>query len=158
MAQLLLFWWLLKKDFMKKYNKILVAVELDTKEDQPLLSRALEIAKDHDAKVFLLHVLEHLGSYGAAYGVAAGANIEDLLSEKAKKSLVTFARAHHLDESQCLITRGDSAHMILSEAKGIDADLIIIGSHGRHGLALLIGSTADGVVHAAQCDVLAVKL
>ncbi|MEO1899758.1 MAG: universal stress protein, partial [Methylococcales bacterium] len=37
-------------------------------------------------------------------------------------------------------------------------DLIVVGSHGRHGLALLLGSTANGVLHHAVCDVLAVRL
>jgi universal stress protein A len=39
-----------------------------------------------------------------------------------------------------------------------DCDLIIVGSHGRHGLALLLGSTANDVLHGAPCDVLAVRL
>ncbi|WP_163009288.1 universal stress protein, partial [Pseudomonas viridiflava] len=39
-----------------------------------------------------------------------------------------------------------------------DCDLIVIGSHGRHGLALLLGSTANDVLHGAPCDVLAVRL
>ena len=38
------------------------------------------------------------------------------------------------------------------------ADLIVVGSHGRHGLALLLGSTANGVLHGATCDVLAVRV
>ena len=38
------------------------------------------------------------------------------------------------------------------------ADLIVVGSHGRHGLALLLGSTASGVLHGAPCDVLAVRV
>ena len=37
-------------------------------------------------------------------------------------------------------------------------DLIVVGSHGRHGLALLLGSTADAVLHHAKCDVMAVRL
>ena len=37
-------------------------------------------------------------------------------------------------------------------------DLIVVGSHGRHGLALLLGSTANDVLHGAPCDVLAVHL
>ena len=35
---------------------------------------------------------------------------------------------------------------------------IVVGSHGRHGLALLLGSTASGVLHGAKCDVLAVRI
>ena len=38
------------------------------------------------------------------------------------------------------------------------ADVIVVGSHGRHGLALLLGSTANGVLHGATCDVLAVRV
>jgi len=38
------------------------------------------------------------------------------------------------------------------------ADLIVIGSHGRHGLQRLLGSTATPVLHNAKCDVLAVRI
>ena len=41
-------------------------------------------------------------------------------------------------------------------AKEQDVDLIVVGSHGRHGLALLLGSTASAVLHGAPCDVLAI--
>jgi universal stress protein A len=43
-------------------------------------------------------------------------------------------------------------------ATDIHADLIVVGSHGRHGLALLMGSTANGVLHGAKRDVLAVRV
>ena len=43
-------------------------------------------------------------------------------------------------------------------AEEIGADLIVVGSHGRHGLALIFGSTANGVLHGATCDVLAVRV
>ena len=43
---------------------------------------------------------------------------------------------------------------------GLDgpADVIVVGSHGRHGIALLLGSTANGVLHGATTDVLAVRV
>jgi universal stress protein A len=43
-------------------------------------------------------------------------------------------------------------------AKEEDVDLIIVGSHGRHGLALIFGSTSNSVLHGAPCDVLAVRI
>jgi universal stress protein A len=43
-------------------------------------------------------------------------------------------------------------------AKATKADLIVIGSHGRHGFSLLLGSTANAVLHDAGCNVLAVRL
>ena len=39
-----------------------------------------------------------------------------------------------------------------------NSDLIIVGSHGRHGLALFLGSTSNGILHGATCDVLAVRV
>jgi len=47
---------------------------------------------------------------------------------------------------------------IIKIAEENNVDLIIVGSHGRHGLALLLGSTANGVLHHAKCDVLAVRI
>ena len=47
---------------------------------------------------------------------------------------------------------------IIRIAEDMGADLIVVGSHGRHGIALLLGSTAASVVHHAKCDVLAVRL
>ncbi|HCJ39197.1 MAG TPA: universal stress protein UspA, partial [Halieaceae bacterium] len=43
-------------------------------------------------------------------------------------------------------------------ARQIGADLIVLGSHGRWGLELLLGTTTDGVVSAADCDVLAIRV
>ena len=48
--------------------------------------------------------------------------------------------------------------VILAEAQAINADLIIVGSHGRHGVSLILGSTANAILHGAQCDVLAVRV
>jgi len=39
-----------------------------------------------------------------------------------------------------------------------NTDLVIVGSHGRHGVRLLLGSTANAVLHGAECDVLAVRV
>ena len=47
---------------------------------------------------------------------------------------------------------------IRSQATAVACDLIVVGTHARWGLALLLGSTTDGVMHGAECDVLAVKV
>ena len=46
-------------------------------------------------------------------------------------------------------------HRIAEES---DVDLIVVGSHGRHGLALILGSTSTSILHGAKCDVLAVRV
>ena len=56
------------------------------------------------------------------------------------------------------MTYGQPRQEIHHLAKEHECDLIVVGSHGRHGLALLLGSTANDVLHGAPCDVLAVHL
>jgi len=52
---------------------------------------------------------------------------------------------------------GSARTSVVAHAKKINADLIVVGEHGRHGLSLLLGSTADGIIHHSECDVLAVR-
>ncbi|EAW31305.1 hypothetical protein GP2143_07144, partial [marine gamma proteobacterium HTCC2143] len=53
---------------------------------------------------------------------------------------------------------GRAENEIHSLAEELGAELIVVGSHGRHGIALLLGSTANGILHGATCDVLAVRV
>ena len=63
-----------------------------------------------------------------------------------------------LTKENCKLAYGQPRQEIHSFAKEHHCDLIVVGSHGRHGLALLLGSTANDVLHGAPCDVLAVSL
>ena len=60
---------------MTQYNTVLVAVELTAADDQ-LIRRALRMAGDNRPSLFLVHAIEQISSYSAAYGVAAGADVE----------------------------------------------------------------------------------
>ena len=53
---------------------------------------------------------------------------------------------------------GSPKSVIMNKAQELGADLIVVGSHGRHGIQLLLGSTANAVIHHANCDVLAVRV
>ena len=58
----------------------------------------------------------------------------------------------------CATASGDPGHEIVKYAEEIDADLIVIPSHGRTGLTrLLIGSVAERVVRLAHCPVLVLR-
>jgi universal stress protein A len=52
---------------------------------------------------------------------------------------------------------GHISSEILAFAENEHVDLIITGSHGVHGLQLLLGSTSNAILHGAKCDVLAVR-
>lgn len=143
---------------MKKYAKILLAVELDSACDDLPAKKAKEIADAFNAPLYLLHAIEHLSSYGAAYGVAAGADIEEMLLENAKEMMAKLGKKLDVPIDHQIIKVGPAKTVILEEAEKIGVDLIVVGSHGRHGIRLLLGSTANAVLHGAKTDVLAVRL
>ncbi len=143
---------------MQKYQKILVGVELDPKADALVLAKAQELKDQFNAKLYFIHCVEHLSNYGAAYGVSAGIDIEEILVQEAQKSIQEIGQKFGVSANQLLVKVGTANHIIVDEAKAMGAQLIVIGSHGRHGVRLLLGSTANGVLHSAHCDVLAVRL
>jgi universal stress protein A len=143
---------------MEKYSKILLAVELDASCDDLPAVRAGQLAADFKAELYLLHAIEYLSSYGAAYGMAGGAEIEAVLMENARENMLKLAKKMDVPEDRQLIRLGAAKSIILEETEKLGIDLIIVGSHGRHGIRLLLGSTANAVLHAAKCDVLAVRL
>lgn len=144
---------------MKQYKNILVAVELEPESDIRLVQRARDVAEQYpNAKMWLIHCVEHLSSYGAAYGVAAGIDVDAVLMTEAQQLMEKISSELRVPDERCILIEGPAKHLIIEEAEKIKADLIITGSHGRHGVQLLLGSTANSILHNANCDVLAVRV
>ena len=142
---------------MSQYSKILIAVDLGEASDQ-VAQRALALAGSNGAEQHLIHVIEPLSfAYGGDIPMDFS-GIQDEIHQQAKAQLLRFGEQHHISESQQSIVLGRPEVEIHAKAQEIDADLIVVGSHGRYGLALLMGSTANGVLHGATCDVLAVRI
>ncbi|MFO7910105.1 universal stress protein [Vreelandella aquamarina] len=139
------------------YHHILVAVDL-TKDSHKVLERAVAIAeRNNGAKISIMHTLEPLGfAYGGDIPMDL-TSIQDQLDDHAKKRLAEIAETHVPSEDQHVLV-GMPDTEIHRFAQENDVDLIVVGSHGRHGFALLLGSTSTGVLHGAQCDVLAVRV
>ena len=138
-------------------KNIVLAVELFENE-QELIKKALRYAKQFNAKITLVHAIEHVISYGASYGVAVGVEIEQALLESATKLMHKLGQKMEIDEKNQVIKFGSAKYVILEEAERVNADLIIVGSHGKQGIRLILGSTANAVLHNAKCDVLAVRI
>lgn len=141
---------------MKPYQTILVAV--DCSEDSiTVIQRAKSIACD-SAEVHLLHVVEPLA---LAYGADMPMDMTDLqttLLNRAQTTINAYAEQFALDDKHTHVELGAIERTIQSKAVDIGADVIVIGCHTRSGLALLLGSTARGLVPSSRCDVLAVKI
>lgn len=142
---------------MSQYSKILVAVDLG-EDSANVASRARALADSADVELHLIHVIEPLSfAYGGDIPMDFS-GIQDEIHQQANQQLQRFGESHGIDESRQYIVLGRPDVEIHAKAQEIEADLIVIGSHGRHGLALLLGSTANGVLHGAACDVLAVRV
>ena len=139
-----------------EYRHVLVAVDL-TKDSHKILERALQIADRNHAKLSIMHTLEPLGfAYGGDIPMDL-TSIQDQLDDHAKQRLAEIADAHVARDDQHVVV-GMPDTEIHRFADEHDVDLIVVGSHVRHGFALLLGSTSTGVLHGAQCDVLAVRV
>lgn len=139
------------------YQKIIIALELNDENDNEIIKKAKAVS-GNNAELYLVHSVEHLSNYGAAYGVSAGVDVEQILSEEATNAMNEIGDATGIPPSHRVVKVGPAKFVILEEAEKLHADLIVVGSHGRHGMRLLLGSTANAVLHSAKCDVLAVRV
>ena len=80
------------------------------------------------------------------------------LMNAAKEPIEQLQQKLGLESSTLVVELGNAAVEIVRYADENNVDLIVLGSHGRHGVKLLLGSTANGVLHHANCDVLAVRI
>ena len=139
------------------YPRILLAVDLSDESDQ-LIDKACNIATNNNAELSVIHVIEPLSfAYGGDVPMDL-ATTQDQLSEHAISNLAQFCQKLNYPVCDQLVITGHTESEIHRVAQEKSSDLIIVGSHGRHGLALLLGSTANGVLHGAPCDVLAVRV
>ncbi len=144
---------------MENYKHILLAVDF-YEHCEAVANRAKDLANKFQAKLSIIHVVDSLPITEAGYGVDIPFNM-DLTTELmagAKKRLAILAEKLAVSEERLWLEMGSPKAEIIRIAEENKVDLIVIGSHGRHGLALLLGSTANGVLHHATCDVLAVRL
>lgn len=147
------------------YKRILVAVDGSSTSDVAL-AEALKLAKESAAQVLLLHVCENpalvVGGDPWMMGMPPvlppeifeerGQHILDRAQEKARVAGVEAELRRINDAGQRI------GQVIAQEAKDWNADLIVMGTHGRKGLDhLLLGSVAEGVIRTSPVPVLLVR-
>lgn len=139
------------------YKKILAAVDLSS-EAYEVAQKAAKIAEKSGATLSLINVIEPLSfAYGGDMPLDL-TSIQNQLDDHASERLNDFTKGLNYPISNVHIVTGHTESEIHRIAQEEEIDLIVIGSHGRHGLAILLGSTANGVLHGATCDVLAVRV
>jgi len=150
---------------MNAYKQILVAVDL-TEDSQRVCQQAIEVAKGNNASIFLIHVVEIVYQISVAYEPMFYPAFEDISQNE--EELIKLGKTKMADLIKGLKTAenvriesdvisGIPKAEILRLAEEKQTDLIVCGSHGRSGFELLLGSTANAILHHAPCDVLAVR-
>ena len=144
---------------MIDYKSILLAVDL-SHDDEQVINKAQRIADQYGSRISIIHVLDNIPMPDTAYGteIPLYEGLNDELLNVKKTRLSQIGEGLGLDSSRVRMVWGLPHQEIIRMAEEESTDLIIVGSHGRHGIALLLGSTASGVLHHSPCDVLAVRL
>jgi universal stress protein A len=142
---------------MANYKKILLVVDLSD-DSQVIGQRAKTIAAASQAEITLLHVVEYVPVEPMGEALLPTVQIESELVGRARTKLGELAGRLGLDQSRQLVETGSIKAEIIRTAQKLGSDLIVLGSRERHGLAILLNFTEDTILHAAPCDVLAVRL
>lgn len=143
---------------MANYQHILLAVDFSA-ECSTVIERALEIQQQNGAQLSLIHVVEYSGTmYTGEIPIPEDLDLDQQMVDHAKEKLSQMAERYPLGAAKHFVEIGTPKREIVRVAESEGVELIIIGSHGRHGLQLLLGSTANGVLHQTACDVLAVRV
>lgn len=141
-----------------KLKKILVPVDF-SECSKKALTYAIPYAKQFGAQLIILHVI---APYYAVdpYGLSQIERVEAELEQEGKKQLTALVQQNIPSQidGEIVLRHGQAAPEIVVAAKELNADLIVISTHGRTGLKhVMFGSTAESVVRQAPCPVLTVR-
>ncbi|WP_428354476.1 universal stress protein [Methyloprofundus sp.] len=144
---------------MNNYTHILLAADF-SEHGEIVAQKARYLASKYQAKLSVIHIVDNLPITDAAYGpvIPFDIDLNEELMNAATRRLAELGKQLSIPEDRQFLEMGSAKLEIVATAEEQHVDLIVVGSHGRHGLALLLGSTANGVLHHAKCDVLAVRL
>jgi len=145
---------------MKAYSHILCATDF-SEYSELAVERAKDLGKQHHAKITLLHVVENFPEDRSNELIAP----EDIdpasyREDQARARLSDLTKQFECADAELVVlfSSYSAGREIVRYATGCQADLIVVASHGHHGLAALLGSTANTVVQTATCDVLVVRI
>ncbi len=141
---------------MNPYKQILLSTDF-SKPSEHAAARAENLTKLYDSQLTVIHIVDYVPPGYAAAELPRSLASEDALVERAREHLKSWIEEVGLGDCKQVVKAGSPKAAIVSFARGSATDLIVMGTHGEKGLARLLGSTTQAVMHDAECDVLAVR-
>jgi universal stress protein A len=142
---------------MSNYKTILLALDLSD-DSSKVAGPAKALSTAFGAKLHVIHTIE---PFAFAFGGDIPFDIIEIqqqLIDHAKQNMEKLLTEAEIESESTQVVVGSVNAEVHKAAKELNADLVVVGSHGRHGLALLMGSHASDVIHHAEYDVLAVRV
>ncbi len=141
------------------WRHILVPVDFSLAAEQAV-RRAVRIADRLEAKITLLHVVEDLILYDEFYDpiVPSDLALDESLLDAASERMSQLVERLEVPSPHVEVLLGSPKTTILQYIEAQEIDLVVMGAHGRRGLRRLLGSTTNGIVNSARCEVLSVPL
>ncbi|APC96396.1 universal stress protein [Francisella frigiditurris] len=135
------------------YNKILLAVDVYEKADVVINSAIAFAKKNGVKKISVVTVVDCVAPFAPSV-----VDFQYTLEKEAKKALSQVKDKLVGFEVKADVLVGNPSVEIVTYAEESACDLIVIGSHAKHGFNLILGSVANAVLHKAKCDVLTVRV
>jgi len=144
---------------MASYKHILIASDL-SKSSILLCKKATELAALLSTKLSVIHIVEHLPLMyaGGEFALPLDPKLENELADEALTNLHQQLEHHQIPKKSQYVIIGDKKEEIKDFVLKHKVDLTIVGSHDRHGLDFIVGTTADNMLHTLPCDLLAIKV
>jgi len=130
------------------YKTILCAIEA-TKEGREVLSKASQLSKLCNSKLIVIHVIPY---------TLLPKDYQKELKEDISPKIEKITDLFDIAKNNRIVKVGKPYSHICALAEKKKADLIVIGTHSKKGINSLIGSTANGVINHAKCDISLVKI
>jgi universal stress protein A len=142
---------------MSNYKNILIAIDINARHES-IIRKALAICQSSEDLSLMYTLLPTTYIQPYLYGAEISITDDSDRMAVARVRLNDIAKEFSIAQDNVFVTLGDAADEIKELANEKSVDLIVIGTHGRSGIKLLLGSTANAVLHGVKQDVLAVRI